>query len=160
MSVTDFDDEMARGLIAPEVGDTGGLLKALHALQEYFTYVDERALPLLADAFNLSKAEVHGTLSFYHDFRTSPRPRHVIRLCAAEACQAAGGRALAAHATVACGLDMASARDDNSLSLEPIYCLGLCATAPAMMVDDQLHGRVDAAAFDAVLADLDEGAGL
>lgn len=144
--------ERASEIISQHQGHDGPLLPILHALQHEFGYIDAAAEPLLAEALNLSRAEVHGVVTFYHDFRRAPAGRHVLKLCQAEACQAAGGDALAARATARLGVAMGATAPHGSVTLEPIYCLGLCATAPAAMIDGRVIGRLDAARLDAVLA--------
>jgi len=125
----------------------------LHALQEAFGFVPEPAIPMVAQALNLSRAEVHGVFTFYHDFRNQPAGRHVIKLCRAEACQAAGGDALAARAEAKLGIAIGDTTPDERVTLEPIYCLGLCATAPSAMLDSRLIGRLDEARIDALIAE-------
>ncbi len=131
----------------------GPLLPILQALQDEFGYIDEAAEPLIAEALNLSRAEVHGVVTFYHDFRRAPAGRHVVKLCRAEACQAAGGDALAARAEARLGVAMGETAPDGSVTLEPVYCLGLCATAPSAMIDGRVVGRLDEQRLDAVLAE-------
>src|ERR1700730_5672985 len=108
----------------------GPLLPILHALQEEFGYVDEAAEPLIAEALNITGAEVHGVISFYHDFRRAPAGRHVLKLCRAEPGRGPGGAPLAAHAEARLGMPMGTTAPDGSVTLEPVYCLGLCAVAP------------------------------
>jgi formate dehydrogenase subunit gamma len=131
----------------------GPLLPILQALQDEFGYIDAAAEPLVADALNLTRAEVHGVVTFYHDFRRAPAGRHVLKLCRAEACQAAGGDALAARAEARLGVAMGTTAPDGSVTLEPVYCLGLCATAPSAMIDGRVVGRLDEQRLDAVLAE-------
>lgn len=128
------------------------MLPILHALQEAFGFVPEAAVRMVAEALNLSRAEVHGVVTFYHDFRRSPAGRHVLKLCRAEACQAAGGDALAAHAQARLGIAIGTTTPDGGITLEPVYCLGLCATAPAAMIDGCLLGRLDERRLDSMLA--------
>src|SRR5271168_2165830 len=130
----------------------GATLVILHALQEAFGYVPEPAVPMVAEALNLSRAEVHGVFTFYHDIRHKPAGKHVLKLCRAEACQAAGGDALAARAEAKLGVAIGSTTADDRVPLEPIYCLGLCATAPSAMLDGRVVGRLDEARIDALLA--------
>src|SRR5260221_7577153 len=132
----------------------GATLVILHALQEAFGYAPEPAIPMIASALNLSRAEVHGVFTFYHDFRREPAGRRVLKLCRAEACQAAGGDALAARAEARLGVAMGTTAPDGSVTLEPVYCLGLCATAPSAMIDGRVVGRLDEARLDAGLAPL------
>ena len=131
----------------------GGTLVMLHALQEAFGYVPEPAIPMIAEARNLSRAEVHGVFTFYHDFRHEPAGRRVLKICRAEACQAAGGDALAARAESRLGIAMGSTTADARVTLEPIYCLGLCATAPSAMLDGRVVGRLDEKRIDALVAE-------
>src|ERR1041385_8487698 len=140
-------------IIAEHANQEGATLIILHALQEAFGYVPEAAIPMVAQALNLSRAEVHGVFTFYHDFRHKPAGRHVLKLCRAEACQAAGGDALAAHAEKRLGVAPGDTTADEGLTLEPIYCLGLCATAPSAMLDGRLIGRLDEARLDAIAAE-------
>lgn len=144
-------------IAAEHARQPGGLLPALHAIQARFGHVPEAATTILAGAFNLSRAEVHGVISFYHDFRRSPPGRHVVKLCRAEACQSMGARRLEAHAKRAAGIELGGTTADGALTLEAVYCLGACAAAPAIMVDGEPVGRVDAAAFDRIVAGLRGG---
>jgi formate dehydrogenase subunit gamma len=147
--------DVARGaeIIAEHAGLEGATLVILHALQEAFGYVPQPAIPMVADALNLSRAEVHGVFTFYHDFRHAPAGRHVLKLCRAEACQAAGGDALAARAEAKLGIALGNTTADERVTLEPIYCLGLCATAPSAMLDGRIVGRLDEARLDALVAE-------
>nr|WP_228872749.1 formate dehydrogenase subunit gamma [Roseibium aggregatum] len=120
----------------------GPLLPMLHGLQSEFGYVPQAAVELIAEALNLSKAEVHGVISFYHDFRKAPAGRHVVKICRAEACQAVGGEALGEAVLAKLGLDWHGTTRNGAVTLEPVYCLGLCACAPAAMVDGKVIGRV------------------
>jgi len=146
----------ARGaeIIAEHSHLEGATLVILHALQEAFGYVPEPAIPMVASALNLSRAEVHGVFTFYHDFRREPAGRHVLKLCRAEACQAAGGDALAARAEAKLGISLGHTTADDRVTLEPIYCLGLCATAPSAMLDGRLVGRLNEARIDALVAEV------
>jgi formate dehydrogenase subunit gamma len=121
----------------------GAALPILHALQDAFGCVPEEAIPLIADALNLSRAEVHGVVSFYHDFRSKPPGRHVLKLCRAEACQAMGGDALAAAAEAKLDAHFGDTSRDGAVTVEPVYCLGLCACAPAALLDGKPIGRLD-----------------
>jgi formate dehydrogenase subunit gamma len=147
--------DAARGaeIIAEHTHLEGATLVILHALQEAFGYVPEPAIPMIATALNLSRAEVHGVFTFYHDFRHKPAGKHVLKLCRAEACQAAGGDALAARAEAKLGVRIGNTTADDRVTLEPIYCLGLCATAPSAMLDGRLVGRLDEARIDALVAE-------
>jgi formate dehydrogenase subunit gamma len=147
--------DTARGaeIIAEHAQLEGATLVILHALQEAFGYMPEAAIPMVASALNLSRAEVHGVFTFYHDFRNKPAGRHVLKLCRAEACQAAGGDTLAARAEARLGIALGDTTPDERVTLEPIYCLGLCATAPSAMLDGRLVGRLDEKRMDVLLAE-------
>lgn len=134
----------------------GGLLPILHAIQEEVGYIPPDAVPSIADSLNISRAEVHGVISFYHDFRTEPAGRHVVHVCRAESCQAVGAEALLAHAQVRLGVEVHGTSADGAVTLEPIYCLGNCALSPAVMVDRNLYGRVSPGGLDAILDTLQE----
>jgi formate dehydrogenase subunit gamma len=146
MEFSAWDAAKAVGIIEAEAGREGPLLPMLHALNEAFGCVPEAAVPILAAALNLTRAEVHGVVSFYHDFRREPPPRRVLRLCRAEACQARGGEALAAAAEA-----RFAARDD--VAVGAVYCLGLCASGPAAMLDGRPHARLDLPRLERLLAD-------
>ncbi len=139
-------------LIAAHRDQPGALLPILHAVQEAFGYVDDAAVPIIAKALNLSRAEVHGVLTFYHDFRREPAGRHVLRLCQAEACQSMGCEKLAAGLRARLGIDFGGTTPDGRLTLETVYCLGNCALSPAGMLDGRLYGRLDERRLDALLA--------
>ena len=130
------------------------LIEILHEIQARLGYVPEGATQLLANAINLSRAEVHGVISFYHDFHRQPPGRHVVRVCRAEACQAVGCEALAKHAESTLGVGFGETRDDGKATLKAVYCLGNCALGPSVMIDGDLHGRVDAQRFDALISEL------
>ncbi|KQV73220.1 formate dehydrogenase subunit gamma [Rhizobium sp. Root1220] len=123
----------------------GPLLPILHGIQDEFGYVPQEALPVIADELNLSRAEVHGVVSFYHDYRDHPAGRHVLKLCRAESCQAMGGDALAERVKTMLGVDWHGTTPDGAITLEPVFCLGLCSCSPSAMMDGEVHGRVDAA---------------
>ena len=144
--------ERANVLIAEHVGRDGPLLPILHALQEEFGYIDREAEPMIAGALNISRAEVHGVVTFYHDFREKPAGRHVLKLCRAEACQAAGGDALAARASERLGVALGATTADGRVTLEPVYCLGLCSVSPSAMLDGNVHARLDEKKLDALIA--------
>lgn len=143
----------AADIIAANTHHDGPTLIILRALQDAFGYVPEPAIPMIAEALNLSRAEVYGVVTFYHDFRREPAGRHVLKLCRAEACQAAGGDALAAHAETRLGIPLGDTTPDGRVTLEPVYCLGLCATAPSAMLDGRVVGRLDADRLDALVAE-------
>lgn len=129
----------------------GALLPIFHEIQDVVGYVPADALPEIARALNLSRAEVHGVLTFYHHFRDSKPGRHVVQVCRAEACQSVGSEALAAHAERVLGCGFHETTADGQFTLEPVYCLGQCACGPAMMIDGQLAGRVTPQRFDALI---------
>lgn len=141
----------ARLILEEEAKREGGLLPALHRLMERFGHIPEEADAAIAQVFNLSRAEVQGVISFYHDFRREPAGRHILRLCRAEACQSRGGRELATRFLERSGLGWGETTPDGALTLEPVYCLGLCAVAPAALFDDEPHGRLDAERLEALL---------
>ncbi len=130
----------------------GPLLPILHDIQEDFGYVPGEALPLIAGRLNISRAEVHGVVTFYHDFREKPAGRHVLKLCRAEACQSMGGDALSERARKALGVDWHQTTADGAVTVEPVYCLGLCACAPSAMLDGEVVGRLDEERLDELLA--------
>jgi len=130
---------------------SGALLPVLHAIQASLGHVPEDAVPLIAREMNLSRADVHGVLTFYHFFRTHPAGKRVIYLCRAESCQAMGAAKLEQHVKARLGVDFHETTADGAWTLEPVYCLGNCACSPAMMVDDELKGRVTPESFDAWL---------
>jgi len=135
----------------------GALLPILHAVQDSLGYVPEAGVPLVAEALNLSRAEVHGVISYYHHFRSSPPGRHVVQVCRAESCQSRGAEALWAHACSRLGCadsDHGATNADASVTLLPVYCLGLCASSPAIAVDDRVHARVSLPRFDQLVAPL------
>lgn len=131
--------EITRSMKAME----GPLLPILHAIQAEFGHVPQTCLPVIARELNLSRAEVHGVMSFYHDFRAEPAGRHVLRLCRAEACQSMGGDALGEAVQKALGIGWHETTIDGSITLEPVFCLGLCSCAPAAQLDGELIGRAD-----------------
>jgi len=131
----------------------GPLLPILHALQDAFGHIPDAAHAPIIEALNISRAELHGVISFYHDFREKPAGRHVLKICRAEACQAVGGTALAEATLARLGLDWHGTSANGAVTVEPVYCLGLCACAPAAMLDDRVVGRVDVARMDALLTE-------
>jgi formate dehydrogenase subunit gamma len=154
-----IDDAIAANRTLP-----GALLPVLHAIQDALGFIPPDAVPRIAHALNLSQAEVHGVITFYHDFRSSPPGRHVLKLCRAEACQAMGSEALAARLIRKLGLersetgggpprgsDWRETSRDGAVTIEPVYCLGNCALSPALMLDGKLRGRITAEALDAIV---------
>ena len=134
-------------------GQPGPLLEILHSVQKELGCVPAESVPLIADALNLSRAEVHGVVSFYHHFRGQPAGAHTIKLCRAEACQAMNGDALAAFARQRLGIEFGETRTDGKVTLEAVYCLGNCACAPSAMIDGHLRGRLDSQALAACAED-------
>jgi formate dehydrogenase subunit gamma len=146
--------EAVEAVVQEHAGAIGALLPVLHSLQQRLGYIPSEAIPLLAKALNRSRAEVHGVMHFYHDFRSEPAGDHVIQLCRAEACQAMGGRALEAHVKARLGVDYGATTADGRFTLEPVYCLGNCACTPSLRIDDAIHARVTPKRFDQLLDEL------
>jgi formate dehydrogenase subunit gamma len=141
-------------IIAELKDKQGALLPILHGIQDALGYIPPECVPDIASALNLSRAEVHGVISFYHYFRDTPAGKHTIHLCRAESCQAMGSEALEAHVKTKLGIDYHETTADGQFSLEPVYCLGNCACSPAMQIDKEIYGRVSADSFDATINDL------
>ena len=135
-------------------GLEGPLLPILHGIQGEFGYVPGESLPVIADLLNLSRAEVHGVVTFYHDYRNHPAGRHVLKLCRAEACQSMGGDAMAAKMQQLLGIGFHETTADGAVTLEPVYCLGLCACAPSAMLDGEVIGRLDADKVEEIAAEV------
>jgi formate dehydrogenase subunit gamma len=131
-------------IVASHLHREGPLLPILHDVQAEWGHIPDAAQPVIAHALNISKAELHGVVTFYHDFRDHPAGRHTLRICRAEACQSMGGNATAEAAKKALGIDWHGTTPDGAVTLEPVFCLGLCACAPAAQLDGDLHARVDA----------------
>lgn len=148
---TKYDSAIATEIINNFGAKPEMLVQILVAFVERFSYVNEEAIRQIAKELNLSRAEVHGVVSFYHDFRTTPPGKHVVKICQAESCQAMGSRELTSHAENSTGVTIGQTSGDGELSLEPVYCLGNCACSPAVMIDDQVYGRVDPERFDGLL---------
>jgi formate dehydrogenase subunit gamma len=135
----------------------GALLPVFHAIQERLGYVPAESVPLIAHALNQTRAEVHGVVSFYHYFRSTPPGRRLVQICRAEACQALGARALEAHAKRSLGIDFHQTTADGAITLEPVYCLGNCGCGPSVLIGaDELHARVTPEKFDALMRDAGE----
>lgn len=148
MSFDPYDEQAARDIVASFDARPEMLVQILHACLERFGWISGDAIRQLARELNLSRADVHGVVSYYHDFRTEPPGKHVVKVCEAEACQAMGGRELAAHA--------AARLEGQDVTLEPVYCLGNCACSPAVMVDGKTYGRVSKERFDEIVNRLGE----
>jgi formate dehydrogenase subunit gamma len=138
-------------IIAPYLALEGPAMPMLHAVQAAFGYVPESAVPVIANALNVSRAEIHGLISFYHDFRHAPAGRTVLKLCRAEACQSRGADRLAAHAQDRLAITWHETTPNGAVTLEPIFCLGLCAAAPCAMVNHRTIARLDTTKLNAIL---------
>ncbi|MEQ1544769.1 formate dehydrogenase subunit gamma [Methyloglobulus sp.] len=135
-------------VIASLKNKPGALLPILHGIQDELGYVPAETVPAIADALNISRAEVHGCISFYHYFRDTPPGKTTIHLCRAESCQAMGAKSLEEHVKSRLGIDYHETTTDGAFSLEPVYCLGLCACSPSMQIGNEVYGRVSAESFD------------
>jgi len=157
MNKTVFSDDamlqVTRQVLTRFEGQQGTLLPILHAIQQVLGYIPAISVPVLAQALQRSRAEIQGVISFYPHFRQTPAGRHVLGICRAEACQAMGGEALAESARQQLGCDFHSTRSDGGVTLEPVYCLGLCAQSPALMLDGQPHARMNPEKLDALLVE-------
>ena len=147
-----WDARLIDEIVASLADKPGALMLVLQAVNERVGYIPPGAVPAIARGLNLSRAEVHGVISFYHDFRTERPGRKVIRVCRAESCQAMGAVALAKHIQARLGIDFGETSANGDFTLEPVYCLGNCACSPAIVVGDDLHGRVSPERFDAILS--------
>ena len=148
MKTETFDKQAASDIIASFDARPEMLVQILHGFLERFGWISEDAIRRLASELNLSRAEVHGVVSYYHDFRTEPPGKHIIKICAAEACQSMGSRSIEAHAAAKLG--------NQDVTVEPVYCLGNCACSPAIMVDGKTYGRVTSERFDEIVDSLGE----
>lgn len=148
-----WDNERAVSLVEQRKNMPGALLPILHALQEEFGYVDPSVVPAIADALNLSKADVHGTISFYHDFRHHPPGRHVLKMCRAESCQSMGCDAVIGHVEKKLGAKLGETTADGTFTLDAVYCLGNCSLSPAVLLDGKPYGRVSAQVADFLIDD-------
>lgn len=144
-------EQSVRTAVAAHRGERGALLPILHDLQAEFGYVDQAVVPILADELNLSRADVHGVVSFYHDFRSSPAVGTHVRVCRAEACQAAGADELVEHVKDRLGADVGGSAPDRSATLDQVFCFGNCALGPTVEINGKVSGRVTPARFDALL---------
>ena len=154
MATEDYDKQVASSIIATFEARPEMLVQILNAFIERFNWISADAVRQLATELNLSRAEVHGVVSYYHDFRTTPPGKHIVKVCEAESCQAMGSRELTAHAQESLGVEMHSSNAD--VTLEPVYCLGNCACSPAIMLDGKTYGRVSNERFDDIVASLGE----
>lgn len=146
-----WSGERGAEIITRESVKEGAALPILHALQDAFGYIHAEAIPMIADTLNLTRAEVYGVMSFYHDFRRHPPGRHTLKLCRAEACQSLGAEPLAAHVRERLGVGWHDTTADGAITLEPVFCLGLCAVGPSALLDGAPLGRLDDARIDAAL---------
>lgn len=146
-----FDRRAVEAVIGQRKAMPGAMLPILHGVQEKVGYIPPEAVQLIADELNVSRAEVHGVITYYHFFRQTPPGRHVVQICRAEACQAVGCDALAAHARATLGCDFHETTADGAFTLEAVYCLGQCASGPAVMIGDDLHARVSPARLDRLI---------
>ncbi|HEY8508612.1 MAG TPA: formate dehydrogenase subunit gamma [Steroidobacteraceae bacterium] len=149
--------ETIQRVIADLKGRPGPLIEILHGVQAALGHVPAAAVPLIAEELNLSRAEVHGVVTFYHYFRETPPGRHTVHVCRAEACQSMGADQLAEHARRRLGVDFHQTTADGQFTLEPVYCLGNCACSPAVMIDGELFGRLTPERFDALIAEWERG---
>jgi formate dehydrogenase subunit gamma len=151
--VDDLQDrnQAIRSIALARATEPGALLPILHEIQDRFGYVPEDAVPIVAKALNLSRAEVHGVLTFYHFFRTKKPGKHTLYVCRAEACQSMGARELEKHVREKLKIDFHETTADGRFSLEPVYCLGNCACSPAVMVDETVYGRVTPSRLDEII---------
>lgn len=153
-TATEPTAEALADLIETQLHLEGPLLPILHAIQEAYGHIPTAAVPLIAEKLNIGRAEVHGVMSFYHDFRTTPAGRHVVKICRAEACQSVGGADLAEAALKKLGTEWHGTTANGAVTVEPVYCLGLCASGPAAMIDGKVVARLDEAKLDRLLAEL------
>ena len=140
-----------KAIVADLKHKPGALLPILHEVRDTLGYVPENAVPLIAEGLQITRAEVHGVISFYHDFNTQPIGKHRLQICRAEACQARGSRELEHYARERLGIDYHQTTGDGEFTLEPVYCLGNCATGPSVRIGNRIHGRVSAERFEAIL---------
>lgn len=147
--------EIVESTVEAHRGKIGPLMPVLHSIQEKLGYIPGEAVPMIGRLMNLSRAEIHGVMSFYHDFRSEPAGDHVIHLCRAEACQAMGSALLEQHARARLGVEFGETTADGLITLEPVYCLGNCACSPSIRINDEIHARVTPEKFDALIAGLE-----
>ena len=151
MSQPDWDKNAVAQVIESLKDKPGAMLPILHGIQNTLGYIPKGSVPLIANALNVSRAEVHGVITFYHYFRDTPPGKHTIHVCRAESCQSMNGAGLEAHAKAKLGIDYHETTPDGAFSLEPVYCLGNCGCSPAISVDGEVYGRVSPARFDEIL---------
>ena len=151
MSQSDWDKNAVTQVIDSLKDKPGAMLPILHGIQDTLGYIPKGSVPLIASALNVSRAEVHGVITFYHYFRESPPGKHTIHVCRAESCQAMNGAELETHAKAKLGIDYHETTEDGNFSLEPVYCLGNCGCSPAVSIDGEVYGRVTPERFDEML---------
>lgn len=149
-----FDEDRVRLIIAEHLSLEGPLLPMLHALNEEFGYVDDGVVPLIAEALNMTRAEVHGVITFYHDFRRHPGGRHTLKICRAEACQSLGSEGVARGLLAKLGVDWHGTTKDGEITVEPVYCLGLCANGPSALLDEVPIARLDPSRLDEAIEEV------
>ncbi len=152
MSLLDTTKTVIDAEIASNKSKPGALLPILHGIQDKLGYIPTEAVPVIASELNLSRAEVHGVITFYHYFRQTPPGQHTLQICQAESCQAMGSEALTAHAKKLLGITFHETTSDKKISLEPVYCLGNCACSPAIVLDDEIYGRVSLESLEALIS--------
>lgn len=148
--------EIVDSTVESHDGKIGALLPVLHSIQDMLGHVPKEAVSMIAEAMNLSRAEIHGVMTFYHDFRSEPAGENIVHLCRAEACQAMGARELERHVIESLGIGYGETTADGLVTLEPVYCLGNCACTPSIRINDEIHARVTSAKFDELLKCLEE----
>ena len=151
MTQSNSIQETVQAVIATLKDKPGALLPILHGIQDALGYIPADSVPAIAQGLHLSRAEVHGVISFYHYFRDTPPGKQTVHICRAESCQAMGGKQLEQHVKDQLGIDYHETTADGQFSLEPVYCLGNCACSPAMQIGDDIYGRVSAQSFDAII---------
>ena len=148
--------DRVQALVDAHRGQPGGLMPLLHAIQEALGHIPADGVTIIAKGLNLSRAEVHGVITYYPFFRQAPAGRHVVQVCRAESCQACGADALLAHAEKLFGCKIHETRADGAITLEPVYCLGMCASSPAIQIDDRLHARITPQKLERLAAQLEQ----
>jgi formate dehydrogenase subunit gamma len=154
MTQLNTQQQVIEDVITALKNQPGALLPILHGIQDALGYIPSDAVPEIAKALNLSRAEVHGVISFYHYFRDTPSGRYTVHLCRAESCQAMGSKQLEQHVKAKLGIDYHETTADGKFSLEPVYCLGNCACSPAIQIDKDIYGRVSSDSFDCIINEL------
>jgi formate dehydrogenase subunit gamma len=151
-AVATWDVAAVRQIIDAQKSTPGALLPILHSIQDLVGHIPDDAVPLISDGLNISRAEIHGVITYYHHFHQHPVGKHLVQVCRAEACQARGAEALEAHVKSSLGCDYHQTTRDGAVTLEPAYCLGLCSVGPNIVIGDEYHARVTPEKFDALIA--------